>query len=32
VERDDHNIAPVHLADAIEVLVAQSRESLSDDR
>jgi glyoxalase family protein len=32
VERDDYNIAPVHLADAIEALVARSRESLSDDR
>jgi catechol 2,3-dioxygenase-like lactoylglutathione lyase family enzyme len=29
VERGDHNIAPVHLADAIEVLAARSRESLS---
>lgn len=32
VERDDYNIAPVHLADAIEALVARSRPSLSDDR
>jgi len=32
VERGDYNIAPVHLADAIEQLIAQSRESLSDDR
>jgi catechol 2,3-dioxygenase-like lactoylglutathione lyase family enzyme len=32
VERDDHNIAQEHLADAIEVLVARSRASLSDDR
>ena len=32
VERDDHNIAPIHLADAIEQLVAGSRSSLSDDR
>src|SRR6185503_2735611 len=32
VERGDYNIAPVHLADAIEQLVADSRESLSDDR
>jgi catechol 2,3-dioxygenase-like lactoylglutathione lyase family enzyme len=28
VERGDYNIAPVHLADAIELLVARSRESL----
>src|SRR3954470_21641054 len=32
VQRDDYNIAPVHLADAIEALVARSRDSLSDDR
>ena len=32
VERDDYNIAPVHLADAIESLVRRSRDSLSDDR
>jgi glyoxalase family protein len=32
VEREDYNIAPVHLADAIETLVRRSRESLSDDR
>jgi glyoxalase family protein len=32
VERGDYNIAPVHLADAIEQLIARSRESLSDDR
>ena len=32
VERGDHNIAEVHLADAIETLVARSRESLSEDR
>src|ERR1700752_4247197 len=32
VERGDYNIAPVHLADAIEQLVAESRQSLSDDR
>ena len=31
VERDDYNIAPVHLADAIERLAAR-RESLSGDR
>jgi catechol 2,3-dioxygenase-like lactoylglutathione lyase family enzyme len=30
VERGDHNIAPVHLADAIELLVSRSRASLSD--
>ena len=32
VERGDYNIAPLHLADAIEALVSRSRESLSDDR
>jgi hypothetical protein len=32
VERDDYNIAPIHLADAIETLVVRSRESLSADR
>ena len=32
VERGDYNIATVHLADAIEQLVAGSRESLSEDR
>ena len=32
VARGDHNIAEEHLADAIEMLVARSRESLSDDR
>ncbi|MGZ4186944.1 MAG: VOC family protein [Solirubrobacteraceae bacterium] len=32
VARDDYNIAPIHLADAIEQLVAGSRESLSQDR
>lgn len=32
VERGEYNIAEVHLADAIEALVAKSRESLSDDR
>jgi catechol 2,3-dioxygenase-like lactoylglutathione lyase family enzyme len=32
VERGDYNIAPVHLADAIERLVVKSRKSLSDDR
>jgi glyoxalase family protein len=32
VERGDHNIDPIHLADAIEILVTRSRESLSEDR
>ena len=32
VERGDDNIAPVHLADAIEVLVSRSRASLSEER
>jgi glyoxalase family protein len=32
VERGDRNIGEVHLADAIEILVTRSRESLSDDR
>jgi len=32
VRRDDYNIDCVHLADAIEALVARSRGSLSDDR
>jgi hypothetical protein len=32
VTRNDYNIAPIHLADAIEQLVAGSRESLSQDR
>ena len=32
VERDDYNIDQVHLADAIELLVGRSRETLSDDR
>jgi len=32
VERGDGNIEPVHLADAIELLVARSRDSLSQDR
>ena len=30
VARGDYNIAPVHLADAIEAMTARSRESLSD--
>jgi catechol 2,3-dioxygenase-like lactoylglutathione lyase family enzyme len=32
VARGDYNIAPVHVADAIEQLAARSRESLSEDR
>jgi catechol 2,3-dioxygenase-like lactoylglutathione lyase family enzyme len=32
VERGDHNIAELHLADAIEALVRRSRASLSTDR
>jgi len=32
VKRGDYNIAQEHLADAIEMLVARSRGSLSDDR
>lgn len=32
VAREDYNIDREHLADAIEALVARSRESLSDDR
>ena len=32
VERGDPNIAEIHLADAIELLVLRSRASLSDDR
>ena len=32
VERGEYNIAPVHLADAIEALVERSRPSLSEDR
>ena len=32
VARDDYNIDRVHLADAIEALVARSQDSLSDDR
>jgi catechol 2,3-dioxygenase-like lactoylglutathione lyase family enzyme len=32
VSNGDYNIAPVHLADAIERLVERSRGSLSDDR
>jgi catechol 2,3-dioxygenase-like lactoylglutathione lyase family enzyme len=32
VDRGDHNIAEIHLADAIGLLVERSRVSLSDDR
>jgi glyoxalase family protein len=32
VERNDYNIDPQHLADAIERLVERSQRSLSDDR
>ncbi len=32
VERGDYNIAPIHLADAIEQLVRDSQDSLSDER
>ena len=32
VERGDHHIDREHLADAIEQLTAESRETLSDDR
>jgi hypothetical protein len=32
VTRDDYNIDRVHLADAIEALVARSQDSLSEDR
>jgi catechol 2,3-dioxygenase-like lactoylglutathione lyase family enzyme len=32
VAREDYNIAPIHLADAIEQLSLRSRGSLSDDR
>ena len=31
VERGDYNIAPIHLADAIETLARRSRASLSDE-
>jgi len=31
VERGDYNIAPIHLADAIEALVGRSRASLSEE-
>ncbi len=32
VARDDHHIAPIHVADAIEALVTRSQASLSEDR
>jgi len=32
VAREDYNIKPIHLADAIEAMTARSRESLSDER
>jgi catechol 2,3-dioxygenase-like lactoylglutathione lyase family enzyme len=32
VQRGDYNIAQIHLADAIETLVARSQASLSEDR
>jgi hypothetical protein len=32
VERDDDHIEPIHIADAIETLVTQSQDSLSEDR
>jgi glyoxalase family protein len=32
VAREDYNIAPIHLADAIEAMTLSSRESLSEDR
>jgi catechol 2,3-dioxygenase-like lactoylglutathione lyase family enzyme len=32
VDRGDHNIAEIHVADAIGLLVERSRASLSDDR
>ncbi len=32
VERDEYNIEPIHLADAIETLVTRGRDSLSKDR
>jgi hypothetical protein len=32
VQRDGYNIGQVHLADAIEALVARSQDSLSADR
>jgi catechol 2,3-dioxygenase-like lactoylglutathione lyase family enzyme len=32
VERGDHHIARIHVADAIETLITRSRDSLSNDR
>jgi hypothetical protein len=32
VERGDHHIARIHVADAIEALAETSRETLSEDR
>ncbi|NHX27443.1 VOC family protein, partial [Escherichia coli] len=32
VARGDYNIAEIHLADAIELLVARRQQTLSDDR
>lgn len=32
VDRGEHHIAPIHLADAIEALVTRSQDSLSRDR
>ena len=32
VDKGDHSIAEIHVADAIERLVNRGRESLSDDR
>jgi catechol 2,3-dioxygenase-like lactoylglutathione lyase family enzyme len=32
VDRGDHHIARIHVADAIEALVSRSQDSLSDDR
>ena len=32
IERNDYNIAPIHLADAIELMTLRNRESLSADR
>jgi hypothetical protein len=32
VERGDYNIGEEHLADAIELLVTRTQQSLSDDR
>ncbi len=32
VQRGDHHIGEIHLADAIETVVENARESLSEDR